>query len=43
MGRNDKCPICRKWFRSDACPHSFGEAFAAWQLKKTLSLLRNSK
>lgn len=23
-----KCPICNKYFKSDACPHSFGQVTA---------------
>lgn len=27
--RGDRCPICRRDFRSDECPHSVVEAHAA--------------
>lgn len=24
---DDKCPICHNWFKSDHCPHGYGEAY----------------
>lgn len=24
-----KCPICRKWFKSESCPHNIGQVLSA--------------
>lgn len=39
MSFGDKCPICKKEFKSDACPHYYGEAEEAFKAKKTADLV----
>lgn len=39
-GSTAKCPICRKPFRSDLCPHSILEAEIRWQENRIREIVR---
>lgn len=37
---NDKCPICRRLFRSHDCPHTTSQAEQAQQKNALVALIR---